>query len=241
MQDLSLHTSAAALRLVCHDVVRALIGKYGWILLPEHEIVELALGAITDDPPPDLEPIVVRQYTIALYDACRQEHDADWRERGYADLFRYLYRVSFNRWRESAEDVAQRGLALVCEHIERCQSPSTFLAFALCELRYAAQLEQRARGQELLLETAQPRETEPTPPSDSPLLEREQLQVLLDAVRRLPDRRKRAVVMLRFFSELSDEEIGNRLGLTSGHVRVLRFNALKRLRKDQHLRDYFER
>ena len=67
----------------------------------------------------------------------------------------------------------------------------------------------------------------------------EQIEALLAALGRLPDPQKRAVIMLRFFGGLSDQEIGRRLQITPNHVRVLRHHAIQRLRRDPALQRFF--
>ena len=67
------------------------------------------------------------------------------------------------------------------------------------------------------------------------LLSEESSAALLQAIERLPDSRQRSVVLWKFFGGLSDEDIGHRLDITSGHVRVLRHRGLDRLRGDAQL------
>lgn len=53
---------------------------------------------------------------------------------------------------------------------------------------------------------------------------------ILRALRRLPPR-ERVVVVLRFFEELSQQEVGRRLGISQMHVSRLQAQALRSLRK----------
>ena len=53
---------------------------------------------------------------------------------------------------------------------------------------------------------------------------------ILRALRRLPAR-ERVVVVLRFFQELSQQEVGRRLGISQMHVSRLQHRALRSLRK----------
>jgi RNA polymerase sigma factor (sigma-70 family) len=241
--DMAHDLSYAPSRLVCQQVVHALITRHGWTLLPADELVELVLQSTQAQYVSDsLERLVTCHYAIALHAACRLTEDLAQCERGYTDLFRYLHGVARRKWPDIAEDVAQRALALIHEQIDRCREPAAFLTFALFKLRHAAQLEQHAHGNEphptagnsSLAEAVQEE-------SETQVLAHERLHVLLDAIRRLPDERKRQVLVLRFFGALSDEEISVRLGIKVNHVRKLRFDALKQLRKDRLLKEYFER
>lgn len=238
MPNRTRHATAQALRADIRAATHRLIARFGWALLPADELADLALAAAS--PPPDnLDQFVTTQYTIALYQACRAAPHSEQAERAYTDLFRYLYRVAFNRWHEIAEDVAQQALLLVYEQIDRCHEPRAFLSFAMFKLLHAAQQQRALIPSGTRLDD--PGVTQAAPPDAEPAaLAHEQADMLIAAIGRLPDQHKRDVIVLRFFGELSDEEIGRQLRITANNVRVQRFHALKRLRADPALRQYFE-
>ncbi|MBN1584733.1 MAG: sigma-70 family RNA polymerase sigma factor [Anaerolineae bacterium] len=245
MGDSVIHTNQA-LRLQCERVVQALVERYEWFLLSQDRLVELVLKEIALPGSP-AESVDVRciekqakhQYTAILYDACRQKDDLNRREQGYTELFRFLFRVAHNRWPELAQGATQRALVLVYEQIERCRSPGAFLAFALYKLRHAFKQEQRARIQDPRpIETIPHLEADQTTPAVH-LEEQECRQLLLEAVMSLPRAPEQKVILLKFFDGLSDMEIGERLGITTGYVRVLRHRGIDRLRQDERLRDFF--
>lgn len=242
MRDDFSRADDTAYRMACRRIVRALIEKYDWALLSEDELVELTLGSIRSQvAPAEVEKLTKHHYTIALYEACRQAEDLDRRERGYHELHGFLFRAAYNRWPELAEDATQRALLLVYEQIDRCRSPGTFLAFALGKLRHAFQQEQRARGRELpLAEIIQSSTERDRTVRSSHLDHQERCQVLLEAIQRLPNDLERKAILLKFFGGLSDAEIGARLEIAPGHVRVLRHRGIARLRKDKRLRAYFK-
>jgi RNA polymerase sigma factor (sigma-70 family) len=242
MRDDGGHTVDTSSHLACRRIVRALIGKYGWALLREDDLVELVLGSAQPGiSAAEVERLAKHHYTIALYEACWQGDDPDRRERGYGELFRFLFRAAHNRCPDLAEDVTQRAIVLVYEQIDRCRSPGTFLAFALNKLRHALQQEQPVWGREVPLdETCRSSGDGSLTASPSELDRQERLQVMLDAIGRLPDERQRQAILLKFFGGLSDEAIGARLDITAGHVRVLRHRGISRLRQDERLREYFE-
>jgi RNA polymerase sigma factor (sigma-70 family) len=68
------------------------------------------------------------------------------------------------------------------------------------------------------------------PAADAAAADRDRQQALLAALGRLPQRQQQ-VVRWRYFDRLPDEEIGRRLGCSVGAVRVLRFRALRQLRR----------
>ncbi len=224
--------------------VRALIERYDWALLSEDDLVALVLGAAQPEAlPAGLMKQAMHQYTIVLYQACRQTRDPHRRERAYHELFRYLFRAAYNRWPDLAEDVTQRALVLVYEQIDRCRHPGAFLAFALYKLQHALQQERRARGKDLTgwtEETDRSSAEKDRAAFQSPLGQKERLQTLVEAIQRLPDERQRKAILLRFLGGLSDKEISAHLGVTVSNVRVLRHRGIALLRDNKQLRDYFE-
>ena len=222
--------------------VRALIERYDWALLSEDDLVALVLSAAQPEASPaDLGKQAMHQYTLVLYQACRQTRDPHRRERAYHELFRYLFRAAYNRWPDLAEDVTQRALVLVYEQIDRCRHPGAFLAFALYKLQHAFQQERRARGRDWSEEDTSQRGTEREQAEfQSHLGEKEWLQMLVEAIQRLPDERQQKAILLKFLGGLSDKEISALLGVTVNNVRVLRHRGIARLRDNEQLRDYFE-
>jgi RNA polymerase sigma factor (sigma-70 family) len=219
---------------------RALIAKHAWGLLSEDQLATLMLRVTpAEGAAPSLEKQALQQYTIALYEACRQSEHLDLREQAYTDLFRYLYNAARRQWPDFAEDATQRALEIIYRQIDRCRNPVTFLSFALFKLRDAAKRERPASGTEPLDEPAIPEVSAAQTGTLTRMLEEERLQLLVEAISRLPDQRKRQVILLRFFGGLSDEEISKRLGIKPGHVRVLRLYGLKTLRNDQQIGEYF--
>lgn len=233
-------------RLACQRVVGGLIEKYAWVWPQEADLV----GRILDSIQLEVSPVVLERlaYSVALYETCRQAQDPARREGGYAELAHFLSRAAYNRWPDLAEDATQRALLLVYQQLDRCQSPATFLAFALNKLRQAFKEEQRARDKkvgELSLNgslaeeigQANPTKNEATFPLE---LNREEcLSALVKAIARLPNSRQQKAILWKFFGGLSDHEIAARLEVTAANVRKLRHDGLARLRQDEGLRNRF--
>lgn len=233
------HALQVAPDATCRRIVQALIEENGWSLLSEQELAQRVLRAHPRLPPPaepETRRLAKRQYTIALYEACRQEQNAACRECAYRELHRFLYRVAARRWPELAEGSAQRALVLVYEQIDRCRDPGAFIAFALYKLRHAMNQEQRARGQEIAVDEGLLDQlgADIVSPADQ-VDRRECCRALLAAIQRLSDHRERAAIVYRFLGGQSDAEIGKALGITAVHVRVLRHRGLCRLRHDERL------
>jgi RNA polymerase sigma factor (sigma-70 family) len=227
----------------CRRIAQALIEENGWTLLSEQELAARVLhahpGLETQEVSPEMRRLAQNQYTIALYQACRQEQDATLRERAYRELHALLYRVAVRRWSELAEDAAQRALVLVYEQIDRCRDPGAFVAFALYKLRHALKQEQRARGKERIVDDGLLAQAHAdVVPLATQVDRRERCQTLLEAIERLGNARERAAIAGKFLGGQSDAEIGACLDITAAHVRVLRHRGLRRLRNDENLRAY---
>jgi hypothetical protein len=123
-----------------------------WALVSACDLVQRLRSQEANPSPAQTKRQAIHQYSIVLYEACRQAKNSERRERAYTELHRYLYRAAYNRRRELADDATQRALLLVYEQIDRCQSPGTFLKFAIWKLLQAIKDEDRARGKELSLE-----------------------------------------------------------------------------------------
>jgi RNA polymerase sigma factor (sigma-70 family) len=244
MNDAHGHAPQVSPDETCRRIAQALIEENGWSLLSEQELAQRVLCAHPHLSPAaqrETRRLVQHQYTIALYEACRQEQNAARRECAYRELYRFLYRAATHRWPELAEDSAQRALVLVYEQIDRCRDPGAFVAFALFKLRHAIKQEQRARGQEIAVDEGLLAQisADIIPPA-AQVDRQECCRALLAAIQRLRDKRERAAIAYRFLGGQSDAEIGKTLGITAGHVRVLRHRGLRRLRNDERLRAYVE-
>ena len=225
-------------RATCRAVVNTLAARCGWTCASEDELVDRVwrvsgpgASAATFDR------LARHHYSVLLYEACCQHTDLQKREAAFGDLHRFLYRAAYNRWPELAEDAAQRALVLVYAQLDRCREPGTFLAFALNKLRHAFQQEQRARkGSAVSVDDlGDVLADSQVGALAEHLLSEESTGALVRAIERLPDPRERSVILWKFFGGLSDEDIGQRLGITSGHVRVLRHRGVDRLRTDARL------
>jgi len=240
MNDAHGHAPQALPAEACRRIAQALIEENGWSLLSGQELAERVLNAHRDSgvrTGPETRRLAQHQYTIALYEACRQAQDATLRECAYRELHGMLYRAALRRWPELAEDSAQRALVLVYEQIDRCRDPGAFVAFALFKLRHALKQEQSARGHEVTIDEGLLAQihADVAPPA-AQVDRRERCQALLAAIERLADERERAAIAFKFLGGQSDAEIGDKLGVTAAHVRVLRHRGLRRLRDDERLR-----
>jgi RNA polymerase sigma factor (sigma-70 family) len=236
MKDAARHKDDAISSEDCQGAIRVLIAKYGWSLPSEHELVEPVLQTMQGTPG-GLEQAIKRQYMLTLYQACRQTTDLDRRKRAYADLGRYLYRAAYNRWPDIAEEVAHRALILTYERIDECKMPGAILTFALWQAKRAVQEIARLRRKEVSIEQmAEGGQDLAQLPIELPQFDQDCLRLLLDAIRRLPER-QRLVIVHKYFDGVSDDVISQDTGLSVTNVRVLRNRGISSLRQNQQLRD----
>lgn len=214
---------------LCRAAVRELTGRFKWQLLPEQEFVARSAKTLAEKPA--LKPIQACQnvYSQVLYDACR---DARQQEQAYRELHAYLYRIACCRRPDVVEDATQAALLLIFEQIDACRNPGAFLRFAQFKLLQAIKTSSTHLGRESELApddfSSQPPE-EFEPPD-------EKIDALWRCIRRIWETHPRAhdqlqAVLWKYFDELSDEEIAERLNGTPAQVHVLRSRGMKRLRQ----------
>ena len=125
----------------------------------------------------------------------------------------------------TAEDVVQDAFAALHARWPRLRDPAKALAYLTTSVVNASRSTLRRRR------TARAYVAPHDPPQDSPeadvLLADEQRQVLA-AVRRLPER-QRQVLVLRYWSDLSEAEIAETLGVSRGAVKSTASRALDAL------------
>jgi RNA polymerase sigma-70 factor, ECF subfamily len=98
---------------------------------------------------------------------------------------------------------------------------------------YCVDLLRRRRSEARAIEPADPEAPEPAAPATSPLEEllvKEDRRVVRAALARLPERYSVPLVM-RYYSELSCDDIARRLGTSRENVKTLIFRAKQKLRK----------
>ena len=152
----------------------------------------------------------------------------------FTDLYRqYLPRIlNYVRLRVGDEAVAQD---LTAEVFERAVAKQHTLrrreAFGAWLFRIARNTVAgyyRQRRPSIPLERATERPDETASPLDS-LIRREELAKMLDALSNLSDR-EQEIIRLKFAAGLGNQEIGQVMRLRAGHVAVLQYRALRKLR-----------
>ncbi len=130
--------------------------------------------------------------------------------------------------RGSAEDVVQE----VCEAVWRRRPAVTDRAHLVGYLRTAVVNRARSAGRKRRTMQRYLARTQPdhAPPADLDLLVAEEQRLVLDALARLPAR-QREVLVLRYWSELSEAQIAETLGIAPGTVKSTAHHALANLHR----------
>ena len=136
-------------------------------------------------------------------------------------LVRLAFGLTADRW--MAEDIAQTTLArayVAWRRVSRADDPDAYLRRILVNTSH-----RRFRRHRVAEQPGDPPET----PVDGPADAVSERAALLAALRQLPSR-QRAVVVLRYWEDLTDAQIGAALGCSPGTVRSQLSRALAKLR-----------
>ncbi|QMU74315.1 SigE family RNA polymerase sigma factor [Streptacidiphilus sp. P02-A3a] len=131
-----------------------------------------------------------------------------------------------------AEDLVQATLAKVYPHwarIRQLDAPDAYLHRAMVNNSFSRQRRRRAR--QLLMAWV------PERPQPSATAQVEQRSVLLQALDELPSR-QRAVVVLRYWEDLSEQQVAEALGCSTGNVKSQASRGLAKLRNHRALAGY---
>ena len=138
-------------------------------------------------------------------------------------MFRVAYALTGDQ--ASAEDLLQRTLVKAFVHwkrVSRAEAPDAYVRRMLVN-ESALSWRARKRRPEVLTAELPDR---PEPGFDSVLATRDELW---EGVRALPTR-QRAVLVLRYYEDLSEREIAETLGISAGTVKSLSSAAIDKLR-----------
>lgn len=168
---------------------------------------------------------------LKLQDGDRQAYSEVYREfhPRVLGLCRYLLGSS-----DEAEDASNEVFARLPVAVKTYDTTLPFSRWlASVASHYCIDLLRRRRSERRVLEPADPEAPEPAAPVTSPLedlLAQEERTAVRAAIARLPERYSVPLVM-RYYTELSYEEIAERLGVSHENVKTLIFRAKEKLRK----------
>jgi RNA polymerase sigma-70 factor (ECF subfamily) len=143
-------------------------------------------------------------------------------------LFRYFRALGFAP--EDADDLCQTALLNVYRGRGNVRDGTLFENWVFTVARNAARDAWRRRGDARATGPLDEALVAPTPSPERSAVDRERLERVREGLATLPAR-MRACFLLRVQDELSYEEIGGRLALSPGTVKVQVWNARRRLRE----------
>ena len=223
----------------CQAAVAGVAGQYDWRFPPVEEL----LGPLLQQPQPALTDALLRQkivarYSECLYHACVQRKDDERQSLAFTELHKYLLRTAYRWLPERAEEAAQQALELVFVQLDRCRHPNRFLYFAKMKL---LQARKQLLREDAVWVTVLRHITEEIASGkyEDERIDEEGRQVLLAAIRRLPNLNQQEVILLTYIEELPDAEIAERRQISMQNVRVLRHRALRQLSEDPEIWRYF--
>jgi len=127
-----------------------------------------------------------------------------------------------------AQDLTAATFEQALAHLDQLRSPGAFGGWLFCIARNELAGHYRRRRAHVSLEVVADQ------PDDGPSIEArvewgEELARLLAAVRTLPER-EQEIIGLKFLGGLRNRQIGQAMGLRAGHVAVILYRAIRRLR-----------
>lgn len=166
----------------------------------------------------------------------RQQEFGQFMTARWPGLVRLAYGLTGDRW--LAEDVAQAALASAYAawwRVRRADDPDAYVRRILINTSH-----RRFRRQRVAEQAHEPHELASSPLPDAAVADPAELigerSALLAALRELPAR-QRAIVLLRYWDDLSDAQVAAILGCSPGTVRSQASRALARLRGSAMLAD----
>jgi RNA polymerase sigma-70 factor (sigma-E family) len=126
--------------------------------------------------------------------------------------------------RTAAEDVVQDAFFGLYRHWDRLSDPAKALGYARSAVLNGCRNVLRARRRPRLLEAV----TEVAESAESAVLVSEEHQEVLTAIRALPTRQREALV-LRYYADLSEEEVARTMGISRGTVKSTTSRAVAAL------------
>jgi len=135
----------------CQVVIRHLIARYHWQLLSPDEFVQRTIQQVRAGMSEDLTGIAISVYCAALHAACSGAEGVSRQNQAYAELTKYLYSLTCQRFwdvpPDIREDVTQSALEHIYRSFSHCREPSAFLAFAAYQLLDAVKKARRQENQ----------------------------------------------------------------------------------------------
>jgi DNA-directed RNA polymerase specialized sigma24 family protein len=223
-------------------VVRQVLARHQWTLVPYEVLVQEVLACIEAGAIAEPWPATINIYCHYLYSACTGTEGLERQERGFIELSRYLYELSFREVQDMPVDLREEAvnetLFRIWQKLAHYRKPGAFLSNASFELLNVIRpwwsRQHAAASLEAIAE-------QPAPASEDDITARvidHEMQETIkrcfdDILRRHPRaRRQLEAVWLKFIVQLDDTAISNYIGKSIATVHVLRSRGLRHLRRD---------
>jgi RNA polymerase sigma factor (sigma-70 family) len=241
-----MESAQAAMERICAQAVDGLLIRHRWQLLDRPEFVRRAMDHLRGGVAADPQRAAIHAYSLALYAACSGTEGPERQNSAYAELFRYLYDIAFQRYPDAYEEVAQRAVGRIYTSFARCRQPGAFLAFASQHLLDTARSLRREQplarslsdsvgaGQAALGELlADKRQADPSDAVIADELRARFAQLADQFLRKHPRAADQfAALRMKFIDGLDDQTIADQLGKSVRNIYVLRARAIEKLRAE---------
>lgn len=229
-----------SLEQACVRAATTLLARHEWSLLERDELVRQSIVFIREGIADTPERAVIHTYSQALHRACSGEEGIERQNRGYSELYYYLYAIALRRYSDVYEDATQAAIEQIYTVFALCRQPGTFLAFALHRLMNAVRVTRRQAGPESHRNSYEHVQRATFQHQHDPLEMALQGELRARFAMLAADFRQRhrraarqfAALQLKYLEGLDDEAIAERLGVPLRNVYVLRSRAIKKLRAE---------
>jgi RNA polymerase sigma-70 factor (sigma-E family) len=161
---------------------------------------------------------------FSVIDGAQQTTFEEHAAQAWTSMYRYAYLLAGNH--ADAEDIAQQTLVKAYRNWSRVQESNAPAAYLRRMVTNTFLSQRRPKSRRLEVLTDEPPERAGTPRGGS---DSESRWALWPHVKALPPR-QRAVIVLRYYEDLSEQEIAETLGCSRGTVKSSAHHALKALR-----------
>jgi DNA-directed RNA polymerase specialized sigma24 family protein len=226
----------------CRRIVRQVLDRHQWILVSYEVLVQEILRSIETGAAAKPWPATINIYCQHLYSACTGAEGVDRQERGFIELHRYLYEISFREVQDMPVDLREEAinetLFRVWQKLDQYRKPGAFLSNATFELLNVIRpWWSRQHAGASLDGMPEPPASEAESDLTARVIDQEMQETVKrcfdDTLRRHPRARQQLeAVWLKFILQLDDTTISHYIGKPIATVHVLRSRGLKHLRSD---------
>lgn len=195
--------------------------------------------------------------SIRLYNAFLQLDNKDpvVVNTAYKELYSYIHRAVYrycDKYYKTTsplivEEIVLESFMLVKTKLDQLKNPSAFAGFITGKIMHAAKTIYRKFDLAKVMNESDEKlslamELQYSNPNEAPAIYteiNEEIDIIQEAINRLPDRRMRDIIHLRYTEGMKYEKISKILKISENNAKVLSSRAIKNLREDKTLAGYF--